>query len=298
MVDELIFVVPAGGSVDLTHHHFKFLFLLNGEINHEIDGIESGGVLREGDILVAPPVRFHRYVNPDETREARIHVVRLFLDSSLLKQSVSSAQRKPEADLCDFILHHFDRPMHLVGAIGTDLRASLLALRRETEMCHNGFRHRVRSLCSDLIVFTARLVSEQSREQRGSHAGQTVAEAMEFVQKHFTDPELRLGTIAWHTGKGDEHLARLFKRETGRSVFEYVREIRINHAKTLMLNPSTSLTKVAEACGFQSLAFFSRTFKQLVGLSPSAYRRTLELELRSGPLPSPRKTGGWSSARP
>lgn len=285
MVDELVFVVPAGGSVRLTHHHFKLLFFLNGAIHHQIEGLDGDEPLREGDILIAPPVRFHRYINHDPGKEARIHVLRLFLDDDFSASKGGQRPRKPEHELSDFILHHFDRPMHLKAAIGNDIRSTLMALRRETETHACGFRHRVHSLCSDLVVLTARSLNRQSDRRSGSRTEQAVAEAMEFIQKHFNDPELRLGAIAWHTGKGDEHLARLFKRETGKSVFDYVRETRINYAKTLMLDPSLTLTTVASACGFQSLAFFSRTFKQLVGLSPSAYRHTLELQLRAGPYP-------------
>lgn len=81
-------------------------------------------------------------------------------------------------------------------------------------------------------------------------------------------------------------MARLFKRATGRSVFEVVREQRINHAKTLLLDSSLSLEAVADRCGFRSASFFSRSFKQLAGLPPSEYRRHLELHLQSAPVPT------------
>lgn len=285
MADELVFVVPAASAVDLTRHHFKFLFLLNGEIAHEIEGLEGPGILREGDILAAPPVRFHRYINTAPRSEARIHMVRIFLDSGALHERPSPALIKPEFLFNDFVTHHFARPHHLVGGIHQDVRTVLAALRKETDLREPGFRHRVHSLCVDLVILAARQLSVHSRPRTSVHVKGIVATAQEFIQKHFADPNLRLGTIAFHAGKGDEHLARQFKRETGRSVFEFVRETRINHAKTLLLDPSMTFTAIAAECGFHSLAFFSRSFRQIVGCPPSAYRNRLELRLRSAPVP-------------
>lgn len=284
MVDELVFVIPAGGMVDITHHHFKFLFILSGDIQHEIKGIDGRGCLREGDVLVTPPVKFHRYINPDSRHEARIHTVRLFLDPTVIKPRKSAKLIKPETSFEDFIYHYFSSPVHFPGGIDTNMRMVLAALRRESESRGPGYRHRVRSLCADLVVFTARHLSFKERESSHKHAGQVVAVAMEFIQKHFTNPDLKLGAIAWHAGKGDEYLTRCFKRETGRSVFEYVRELRINHAKTLLLDSSLSFGLIAERCGFHSLAYFSRTFKQIAGLAPSAYRRNLDLQLKASPI--------------
>lgn len=286
MVDELVFIIPAGSAVNLTRHHFKFLFLLSGEICHEIDGTEGPRTLRQGDILAAPPVKFHRYVNTDPDREARIHAVRIFLDPAVLHSGVTSSLRKPESSFHDFVLHHFPAPVHVCAGIDPDIRAALYTLRKETETRAAGFRHRVHSLCTDLVILVARHLSEKSQTRSPVGAKGVVAVAMEYIQKHFTDAELRLGTIAFHVGKGDEHLSRQFKRQTGRSVFEFVREMRINYAKTLLLESSLSLTEIAGRCGFESLAFFSRSFKQLAGLPPSAYRSNLEVRLQSAPVPS------------
>lgn len=282
LVDESIFVVPAGGTVRLSHTPFKLLFFLKGTIYHAIEGLDDSEPLEEGDILVAPRSSFHHYINRDSKREARIHLLRLFFDENNLVGCDRPATA-PEQNLSDFVRHHFNRPAHLKHAITTDIRSALNALRREAETRNVGHLHRAHSICTDLVILTARCLSQHPAQRRSVRTDHAVVEATEFIHKHFNNPGLRLGTIAWHTGRGEEHLARLFKRETGKSIFEYVREVRINHAKTLMLNPSLTLTEIAAACGFQSLAFFSRTFKQFTGQSPSDYRRTVELNVHPNP---------------
>jgi two-component system response regulator YesN len=135
------------------------------------------------------------------------------------------------------------------------------------------------------VVLTARTTPRTHPSRTTSTGPGFIQTAKEYILKHFTDPDLRLGLIAHHVGKGDEHLARQFRRQTSQSVFQFVRDVRINHAKTLLLDPSQTLTTIATRCGFNSLAFFSRTFKKTTGHSPSRYRERLELNLRGAPVP-------------
>lgn len=275
MVDEATFVIPRHGAVRLGKHHFKLLFILDGRIEHEIDGVEGRRTLEAGDILVAPLVRNHAYINSHPKKAVPVHLVRLFLDADHLARQARRRVRRPESDLGDYILHHFPRVRQISGGIDNEITDLLKALRREAEAKAAGYRHRVRSLCTDLIVAVSRKSGAgrgESERAEGGPAAHIVVPAKEYILKHLAE-DMTLGEVAWHVGKGEEHLARVFKRETGRSVFDYVREARVNRAQTYLLDPALSLTEIAERCGFRSLSFFSRTFRQLAGMSPSAYRR-------------------------
>jgi transcriptional regulator GlxA family with amidase domain len=114
-------------------------------------------------------------------------------------------------------------------------------------------------------------------ERKGS--GLLVDSAKEYIMKNL-HTKLTLGDIAWKVGKGEEHLARVFKKETGQSVFDFVREMRIEQAKIHLYDTSKSLTYIATATGFSSLSFFSRTFKTIAGMSPSQYRSHIETTRR------------------
>lgn len=285
IVDEVVFLVPKGGELSLGKHHFKVLFILEGEIEHEIEGREGRRPLAAGDILVAPVVKWHRYINPDKNHAVSVQAIRMFLDGGYLAARGRRRIRKPETDLGDFVLHHFHRVSQLHKGIDNEITGLIRDFRRETEEARAGFRHRLRAICTELIVSVARKLGPDSpgAPAPGARAGsQIVTAAKEFILKHAAG-DISLGEIAWHVGKGEEHLARVFKRETGQSVFDYVREIRVNKAKTLLLNPALSLTQIAERCGFHSLSFFSRTFRQQSGVSPSHYRRHNESLLTSMP---------------
>lgn len=272
LVDEAVFVIPKGSVMRLSKHHFKLLFILNGEIEHEIEGLDGRQPLSTGDILLAPLVNWHNYVNPNKTKAVSMQVIRIFLDARFLADRAESRIKKPETDWGDFIVRHFNRVAQLRGGMDNEISALIRNFRRETELRSVGHRHRIRSICTDLIVAVARKLEPVRHTQGLTNEHPIVAAAKEYILKHYAN-DLTLGEIAWHAGKGEEYLARVFKRETGQSVFDCVRETRIDQAKTLLLNPSRSLTDIAADCGFKSLSFFSRTFRQQAGMTPSHYRQ-------------------------
>ena len=286
LADECVFLIPKGGAVRLSRHHFKLLFMVNGQIDHEIDGIEGIQPLAAGDILVAPVVARHHYINPNPNKAIPMQALRIFLDADLLGQRARRRMKRPEVDLADYIVHHLNRVVQLRGGIDNEITGLIRNFRHETEQRAVGYRHRVRSICTEMIIAVSRKMGRQSERETaadGARSGPIVSAAREFILKHYSK-DITLGEIAWHVGKGEEHLARVFKRETGQSVFDYVREIRVNEAKTLLLNPAWSLTDISERCGFHSLSFFSRTFRQCSGMSPSNYRRHVETVVKPAVL--------------
>lgn len=71
----------------------------------------------------------------------------------------------------------------------------------------------------------------------------------------------------------------VFRRETGRSIIDYVLDRRIDEAKKLLLEGTMSLSEISEAVGFNDYNYFSRVFKKRSGYSPTAYRRFALAEL-------------------
>jgi AraC-like DNA-binding protein len=281
MTDEAVFVVPGGRRLRLPRQEFKLIFVLAGGIGQEVGGRPAED-LREGDLLLVPAGVPHVYVNRHAVTR-RVHVCRLLLQSPPSRVSRHALAR----EAARFLRVHGSEPVHLPGPPHPVVSALVRDLREEVEERRPGFRLRVHALCLSLLVEALRQAAGPGRAARSAFVPQqTVAAAVEFIHKHHADPQLRLGSIAWHVGKAEEHLARLFKRRTGRTVFDHVRAVRLDHAKTLLHDPGLTLTQVAERCGFESLSHFSRSFKQLTGQPPRAYRASLGWALRPGPEPA------------
>ncbi len=70
-----------------------------------------------------------------------------------------------------------------------------------------------------------------------------------------------------------DYLAKLFKKETGIALTDYLTQVRIEKAKLLLRDENVSLTDVAAKTGFDYYSYFSTLFKKAMGMSPSDYRK-------------------------
>jgi AraC-like DNA-binding protein len=105
---------------------------------------------------------------------------------------------------------------------------------------------------------------------RHRHPG--VRRAMDFIDAELCG-RLSLTRIAAAAGLHPTHFARIFRRYTGLTVYEYVRHRRLIRAEHDLTNSEgQSLSMVAAENGFADHAHFTRTFKSMTGETPSSYR--------------------------
>ncbi len=103
-----------------------------------------------------------------------------------------------------------------------------------------------------------------------------VEKARSFIRDH-SDDELSLAAVAKTVNMSATYFSGKFKEVTGINFVEYVARTRIEKARHFLLDPTRRVSEVAFDVGFQSLSQFNRTFKNIVGESPSAYRAKLPL---------------------
>ncbi len=93
----------------------------------------------------------------------------------------------------------------------------------------------------------------------------------EFLHKNYTHP-LRLAEIAEHIHVSQPTLCRLFKRALGKSILDYVTELRIGHACNLLTETSLPITEIAMESGYNTISNFNRMFFRLKKQAPHQFR--------------------------
>ena len=81
-----------------------------------------------------------------------------------------------------------------------------------------------------------------------------------------------LSEVARAVGVHPVHLCREFRRHHQMTIGDFLRRLRIDHARRLLMNTHDPLSDIALACGFADQSHFSATFKRLVGTTPAKYR--------------------------
>jgi len=113
----------------------------------------------------------------------------------------------------------------------------------------------------------ARFVEEGETGGRGG----AVEEALAFMRENFTH-SVGLAEVAEAVHVSAPHLSRLFRRETGRTLTDYLQALRISRAREQLAETDDGILTVALACGFQTPEHFFRTFKKRMKITPRAYR--------------------------
>jgi AraC-like DNA-binding protein/ligand-binding sensor protein len=101
-----------------------------------------------------------------------------------------------------------------------------------------------------------------------------VHKAREYIEKHKVEP-LSLSAVAQAAGASVFHFCKVFHKSTGLKFTDYVARVRLEEARTQLLNPNRRISEVAYDVGFQSLTQFNRMFKRVFGQSPSEFRQHL-----------------------
>ncbi|MBQ1965507.1 MAG: helix-turn-helix transcriptional regulator, partial [Clostridia bacterium] len=86
--------------------------------------------------------------------------------------------------------------------------------------------------------------------------------------------DLTLHTLAEHQKVSSGYLATVFKRETGKTVSQYIREKRMKHAAYLLSTTHLQVQTVALHCGIVDVQYFSKLFKGYTGKTPKEYRES------------------------
>jgi AraC-like DNA-binding protein/ligand-binding sensor protein len=131
-----------------------------------------------------------------------------------------------------------------------------------------------------LSVFAQYLTDYASRQvlARASEEPVAVVSAKQFVQTHVEEP-IALAQVARHVNVSRFYFCKLFKKATGMTLTEYVSRVRVEKAKTLLVDSSLRISEVVYAAGFGSIPQFNSVFKRMVGMAPTAYRETLRSQL-------------------
>ncbi len=94
--------------------------------------------------------------------------------------------------------------------------------------------------------------------------------------------ELSLSDIAESLHLSVPQLSRFFREKMGVSCMEYLHQVRVGKAKTLLMDLKHTVLHVSEECGFSSVTSFYRVFKSETGLTPTEYREGIEAVRKIG----------------
>ncbi len=100
----------------------------------------------------------------------------------------------------------------------------------------------------------------------------TVVNACGYIRARAMVDDINLTEVARHCCVSEGHLSRIFHHATGLTFREYLAQVRVERAKSLLIHSGKTVTEIAYESGFQSLSQFHRMFRKIHGVSPGVLR--------------------------
>ena len=94
---------------------------------------------------------------------------------------------------------------------------------------------------------------------------------IEYIEQHIAD--INLDEMAKHFNYSTQYLSKKIRKNTGYTFSEIVKQIRFDKAKKLLRNLNSPISEIAFTLGYINPENFTRTFKQISGITPAEYRK-------------------------
>lgn len=125
-------------------------------------------------------------------------------------------------------------------------------------------------------------------EPAGYAMPETLRRAIAAMERSLEAP-LPLAAIAKRANISQRQLERLFKAHTGVTAVQYYLEVRLDRARSILMQTDLSILEIAVACGFSSREYFARAYRQRFGLSPSQDKLEGRVPFQFRSFPSPNR---------
>jgi AraC family transcriptional regulator len=188
------------------------------------------------------------------------------MDVSLVNEVHVELDRRPEGELRCRTNFEDSAAHQLMKLLFTDFADGYPAGRLYTD-------HLIHALAYRFLVI--------GREDAPSSAVKLVSPLPKHIlrrvieQMRNLDSKLSLQMLAKESGYSRVHFLRMFRAATGYTPHNYLLKLRVDRVRELLASPTLSLTDIALECGFSSHSHLSRVFRQVLGATPSEYRRSL-----------------------
>ncbi len=133
--------------------------------------------------------------------------------------------------------------------------------------------HSVEQLKDWCRQITKRYVNYCADENEKEY-GYLINKAKKWILERI-DVNITVSQLADELYVNPSHLSRVFKKETGKTVIQYIQHYKTERAKELLKQPGIKLYEVAQILGYESVAHFNRIFLREVGMSAKDYQRTV-----------------------
>ncbi len=126
------------------------------------------------------------------------------------------------------------------------------------------------------LSLLVRRILDSVRQKRESEKQNLKNEVLNYIRTHLKDSEMNAASVAEQFGMTERSIYETVRSLTGKTFKEYLTDVRMDKASSLLYGTNLDISEVAEACGYSNNSTFYRLFQNYFGISPGSFRKNGE----------------------
>jgi AraC-like DNA-binding protein len=249
-----------------THSFYEVCYVFAGKGMFTIGGAVHE--VRKGQVFIAKPGEAHEII---ANRSDPLGIY--FWAYSLESESAAS-----EFGEVDALMTAFGQSTLPVSDRAESMEQTCLLLTEESATRRPGYPTAVSALMQKLLLDCARaVVTEPIAAEKPDPPLRSAAQSVVLAAKHYLRDNLHrpigLRDAAAQLGLSERHVTRLFLAETGKTVIDFLIDLRMERATRMLMEHQQPIKQIAAAVGYPDVRYFTSLFHKRVGVTPAVFRR-------------------------
>jgi len=255
--EKLAMFLPLGGNcgyaVTPDHTHPSYMFVLSYDHETVVHvGERSFQASPKSMFCLAPEVSHHEQKNYFPPRYCAIFIEKRFFEK---------------------MLAFYEKELSLENGLALKLESTKIDMLTKEFMLESSHKHSSSQMVQESIVnlltheIIRSILDESFHNNEFVSESKIITEVVKYINANYSQ-EVHLEGISKAVGVSASHISNIFKDEMGVSVMEYLKTLRLENAKKMLLSRTLSVTEVARQCGFNSPSYFSKLFRQRYHVRP------------------------------
>lgn len=236
---------------------FQLLYIASGKAHFHFDNEEK--IVPAGHMVLYRPKEPQRYeyYGADQTEVYWVHFTGGNVTNLLRSYGLTN-----------------DKKVFFCGS-GLEYQNLFRAMIDELQMCRDSYPEMLEMYLRQIFIRLERCFHAPIKLDN-SHASEEINKAAAYFNEHYSE-QINIDAYAEKNHVSTSWFIRNFKLYTGFTPMQYILSKRIYNAEALLQNTQYNITEIAQIVGYENPLYFSRIFKKAKGLSPTEYRKNIDL---------------------
>ena len=256
------------------HEFIEIVYIISGRAKHIIGDNEY--YVKKGDVSVINVNETHAFIADTTCNEEFLAYDLMFtpefLDSSCLSNDDFSL-------LADSFLFYslfpdeigFKERFNLISNCNREFGSIFEKIYTEYKEAKTGYVNLIRLYIAEIIIKLLRKIGSSQQNTLTDTQKHIVGAVIEYIEENYS-MKIKVDEIASKMFFSKNYLSKIFKKQTGTSIHEFLTEIRIKEVCRLLSSTNDTISDIAITCGFSDMKSFYSIFRKYTGQTPKQFR--------------------------